>query len=102
MWVSPVGRIEEVLATPWVRPRVGARLYFMAARMDSELVRVSAPSRSDSLGSVPVSFILCSRFWVPQVPAASTTDGAVKVWRFLRSTAPVRTVLTFHTPPGGG
>src|ERR1700739_4580242 len=102
MVVSPVGWIEEVIATPWVRSRAGSALYFMAPRIDSELVRVSAPSRSDRLGSVPLSFILCSRFWVPQVPAASTTYGAVKVWRFLRSTAPVRTVSPSHTPPGGG
>ena len=43
-----------------------------APTIDSELVRVSSPSRSDSSGSLPVAH-LEQQLWVSQVPAASTT-----------------------------
>ena len=50
-----VGEVE-VAARPVSRP---------APTIDSELVRVSTPSWSDSSGSLPVSRILNSSFWVP-------------------------------------
>ena len=68
--------------------------------MDSELVRVSTPSLSESLGSVPESRILNSSFWVPQVPAARMRWRAVKVRRLLRAHRPVRTVSISQVPSG--
>jgi hypothetical protein len=66
--------------------------------MDSEFVRVSMPSRSDSCGSLPASRILNSSFWVLNVPAASTRLLAVKVRFWRRTLRPVRTVVTSQTP----
>ncbi|SHY42692.1 Uncharacterised protein [Mycobacteroides abscessus subsp. abscessus] len=75
--MSLVGWKEDVMATPWVRSRSSLYSNRPAPTMDSEFVRVSTPSRCDSLGSNPLSFILNSRFCVPQVPAANTTYLAV-------------------------
>ncbi len=53
MWVSDVGWIDDVIATPCVRSRSGSTSSLPAPTMDSELVRVSMPSRSESRGSRP-------------------------------------------------
>ncbi|SLJ59269.1 Uncharacterised protein [Mycobacteroides abscessus subsp. abscessus] len=77
MWVSGVGWIEEVIATPLVKSWPGCSVLVAAPTMDSELVRVSTPRRSESLGSTPLSRMANSSCWVPRVPAASTTWPAV-------------------------
>ena len=86
------------MATPWVRSRSSDTRSRPAPTMDSELVRVSTPSRSDSCGSRPVSRILKSSFCVPKVPAANTTWVAVNVRLFRRSRRPVRTVWISQRP----
>ena len=75
--VSASGWNELVMATPSVKS--ASRRSDRAPRIDSEFVRVSAPSRSDTFGSTPRAFIACSSRWVPSAPAASTTWSAVKV-----------------------
>ena len=100
MWVSAAGWIDDVIATPWVRSRSSRTSRRPAPTIDSELVRVSTPSFSDSFGRLPQSRILNSSFWVPNVPAASTRWVAVKVRRLRRSSLPVWAVLTSHRPSG--
>ncbi|COW49042.1 Uncharacterised protein [Mycobacterium tuberculosis] len=87
-----------MIATPWVRSRSGLTFKVAAPTIDSELVRVRTPNRFERPGSRPLSRILNSRCWVPQVPAASTSCVAVKVRRSRRSQLPVRTVRTSHNP----
>ena len=55
---------DDVIATPSVSFRPGSIRIFPAPTIDSELVRVSTPSLSDSLGSLPLSRILNSSRWV--------------------------------------
>ena len=43
----------------------------IAPRIDSELVRERWPSRRESRGRWPSSFIRCSSFWVPSEAAAN-------------------------------
>ena len=64
MWVSWVGWIDDVIATPWVRSRSGLTFSDCAPTIDSELVRVNIPNRSE-IRRVPSSRILNNSFWVP-------------------------------------
>ena len=91
MCVSASGWKDDVIATPRENGCSGTR-GACAPSSASELVRVSAPSRSESRGSTPVSFIACSSRWVPSAPAESTTSAAAN--------SPVE-VDTRQPPPTG-
>src|SRR6195952_2144827 len=70
--------MEDVIATPWVRSRSSRTRSRPAPTIDSELVRVSTPSWLLSLGSRPVSRILCSsRFRQAEVVLEQGVLGAV-------------------------
>ncbi len=72
----------------------GASRGSVTARMASEFVRTSSPSRSESRGSEPRSLQPASSLLVPSGPAATTTPRAVWVRRSRRNQAPVRSVVT--------
>ena len=61
---APFTVTTDVMATPCVRSRSEPTSRRPAPTIDSELVRVSTPSLSDSRGSCPPSRILNSSFWV--------------------------------------
>ena len=93
-WVSSSGWNEVVIATPRVRSTSRGTLSVTDPSSASELVRVRWPSRSESRGSSPMSFIAWSSFWVPQAPAATTTWRAVMTRGSVRTQAPVRSWRT--------
>ncbi len=101
MCVCRSGWIELVMATPAVKSVRACCRGTVAPRIDSELVRVSAPTRSESPGNAPAAFIRCRRVWVPSAPAANTTWSASITSRRGRSHAPVRAVSTRKPAPAG-
>ena len=92
MWVSGSGKTLEEIATRLVMS--GAPGGSVTARIASELVRTSSPSRSETRGSEPASFERASSRLVPSAPAATTTPRVVCTRRSLRSQAPVRSLVT--------
>jgi len=82
---------------PWLNGWAGTFAVCAPSRA-SELVRVTMPSRLLTRGRTPVSFMSCRSFWVPSVPAASTTCAAVRLVTgpFL----PVGTLSTTQVPSG--
>ena len=74
----------------------------VTARIASEFVRTSSPSRSLSFGSEPLSLHVARSRFVPSAPAATTTPRAVWVRRCLRTHAPERSLVTAYPPPSSG
>src|SRR5215207_2804848 len=64
--------------------------------IDSELVRITLPSRSERRGRAPLCLQLASRWLLPRAPAATTTPRALTVLRRLRSQAPERSLVTAY------
>jgi len=92
MCVSGSGNTLDEIATRLVMS--GAPGGSVTARIASELVRTSSPSRSEMRGSEPDSFVRPSSRLVPSAPAATTTPRAVWVRRSRCSQAPVRSLVT--------
>ena len=64
----------EVIATERLKSRSSSGA--VTAWIDSELVRTTAPIRSESRGSAPLCLQLASSWLVPRAPAATTTPLA--------------------------
>ncbi len=79
------------MATPRLKSGCGRPRATTAPSNDSELVRVSCPSREDRSGSLASMAMAWSSCWVPKAPAASTT-----CWE--RNSAPP---APGPRPPGG-
>ena len=62
--------------------------------IDSELVRITSPIRSERRGRAPLCLQLASSWLVPRAPAATTTPFAVCVRRSRRTQAPERSLRT--------
>ena len=78
----------EVIATERLKSRSSSRA--VTDWIDSELVRITAPIRSERRGRAPLCLQLASRLLVPRAPAATTTPRALTVWRRLRNQEPER------------
>jgi hypothetical protein len=72
----------------------GAPSGSVTARIASEFVRTSSPSRAETRGSEPCSRHAASSRFVPSAPAATTTPRAVSTCRSRRSQAPERSLVT--------